>query len=69
MNENESQSMGMPAKPVDTSMQRIEIEHNGQKLWMDWNEFIKQKEWMKKLEEEYWARVNPLFRKHDRQKD
>jgi hypothetical protein len=50
-------------------MQRIEIEHNGQKLWMDWDEFIKQKEWMKKLEEEYWARVNPLFRKHDRQKD
>ena len=60
--------MDMSARPADTSIQKIEIEVNGQKMWMDFDEFQRQRTWMEELERDYWAQVNPLFRKYDREK-
>lgn len=55
MNTNGQSDMDSDAKPVDTSTpKRVEIEVNGQKLWLDWDTFRQEQEFMRKKEEEYW---------------
>lgn len=34
-------------------MKEIQIEVNGQKLWLDWDRFVAEQEWIKKKEKEY----------------
>jgi hypothetical protein len=54
MNEEEKPNMDISAKTVDTSTQRLELEVNGQKLWLDFEAFKREQEFIKQKENEWW---------------
>lgn len=58
MKDDESQNTDMSAKPVDTStLNRLEFEINGQKMWMDLDMFQAQQKFMEEQEAEMWRNV------------